>query len=573
MIAPPRQTRHTRRATAVVGVIIALVLLQLAVTGIVVGGGRDPDLSVRRIDTLRAFYASEGAVNVAVREFSMQTDESGDGGIGSHAGFALSGSGGSVTATPNAATGGTTLSARGTAGSAVRTLRAEVVRRSTGGGSGTPGLKFESWNLTAAPSAVASVPFSTTPTFVGTLPNVNWASQSDATARWLGAPTSRWGIRFSGTISLPSSGAWGFGINSDDGSQLLIDGALVVNNDGLHGMTNRTGTATLSAGAHTFEIRYFENGGNNGMIATWRSPTEAAFSVIPATAFTSDPVVAPAAVHTTITLNGDPSANATNVDGFDPGIGAYGGLNISTTSAVMTTNSTASSAWQMNGRARLQGNARVGPGGNPATVISLSGTSSITGTQTAAASRTAIFTNPVPTGMPSSSGALSQTAGTLVINGNRRYSSFLLGGNASATVTSSCIIRVDGDLNLEGSATFTLLNGAVVTFAVGGNVSFIGNSSINLSPGLPDDLTILVTGSGRTVQIIDRSRVVAGISNPLGTFLVSPDNNPTGQFYGRYVGGTLQTNNRARIHLAQPLGASGGGASSVTVITDWAETP
>ena len=61
----PKSKSVSGRASAVVAIIIALVILQIAVTGAVMSGGRDEDLTVRRADTLRAFYASEGAMNMA----------------------------------------------------------------------------------------------------------------------------------------------------------------------------------------------------------------------------------------------------------------------------------------------------------------------------------------------------------------------------------------------------------------------------------------------------------------------------------------------------------------------------
>lgn len=72
-----------RRGTAAVAVIIALVLLQLAVAGMVLGGARDHDLSARRLDTVRAFYAAEAGMSMAARELMNNTDADGDGAIGS----------------------------------------------------------------------------------------------------------------------------------------------------------------------------------------------------------------------------------------------------------------------------------------------------------------------------------------------------------------------------------------------------------------------------------------------------------------------------------------------------------
>ena len=80
---PGRGARNrSRRATALVAILIALIVVQVAVAGVVVLGARDQDLTIRRLEGARAMYAAEGAANMALREWMTQTDADGDGGIG-----------------------------------------------------------------------------------------------------------------------------------------------------------------------------------------------------------------------------------------------------------------------------------------------------------------------------------------------------------------------------------------------------------------------------------------------------------------------------------------------------------
>jgi hypothetical protein len=58
------------------------VFLQLAVVGSVVLSARDQDTTVQRLDTLRSFYAAEAGMNMAIREMINNSDEDGDGTIG-----------------------------------------------------------------------------------------------------------------------------------------------------------------------------------------------------------------------------------------------------------------------------------------------------------------------------------------------------------------------------------------------------------------------------------------------------------------------------------------------------------
>ena len=72
-------------------------------------------------------------------------------------------------------------------------------------------------------------------------------------------------VRVTGTFNLSAAGTYTFGTNSDDGSILNVNGQQVVNNDGLHGVINRFGQAFLTAGQHSFEAVFFENGGAAGL--------------------------------------------------------------------------------------------------------------------------------------------------------------------------------------------------------------------------------------------------------------------------------------------------------------------
>ena len=66
------------------------------------------------------------------------------------------------------------------------------------------------------------------------------------------------GIRLRGRIKIETAGTYTFKLNSDDGSRLYINGNLVIDNDGLHGMSAKSGSAMLTAGFHDVEIGYFQ---------------------------------------------------------------------------------------------------------------------------------------------------------------------------------------------------------------------------------------------------------------------------------------------------------------------------
>jgi hypothetical protein len=65
-----------------------------------------------------------------------------------------------------------------------------------------------------------------------------------------------------GYIAITNPGSYTFYLGSDDGSQLLIGGQTVVNDDGDHGFTTISNTATFAAaGLYAINITYFEDGG------------------------------------------------------------------------------------------------------------------------------------------------------------------------------------------------------------------------------------------------------------------------------------------------------------------------
>ncbi len=87
-----------------------------------------------------------------------------------------------------------------------------------------------------------------------------------------GHRSNRFAFRFRSTIWIPEDGSWTFYTSSDDGSRLFIDGKLLVNNDGLHGVKEKRGTRKLSKGYHTIEVTMFEASGGEVLVASLSGP-------------------------------------------------------------------------------------------------------------------------------------------------------------------------------------------------------------------------------------------------------------------------------------------------------------
>ncbi len=71
-----------RRGIVAIAMVAVLLILDLVLIAIVIGGARDHDLTVGRIDTIRAFYAAEAGMEMCIRELMEDVDEDGDGEIG-----------------------------------------------------------------------------------------------------------------------------------------------------------------------------------------------------------------------------------------------------------------------------------------------------------------------------------------------------------------------------------------------------------------------------------------------------------------------------------------------------------
>jgi hypothetical protein len=54
---------------------------------------------------------------------------------------------------------------------------------------------------------------------------------------------------------------YGFHLSSDDGSRLAVDGAVLIDNDGIHGDRRRSGYVALEAGLHSLELVFFQGRG------------------------------------------------------------------------------------------------------------------------------------------------------------------------------------------------------------------------------------------------------------------------------------------------------------------------
>ncbi|MDH3427979.1 MAG: family 20 glycosylhydrolase, partial [Gemmatimonadota bacterium] len=94
-------------------------------------------------------------------------------------------------------------------------------------------------------------------------------------------PAEQFGLAFEGYIRVPKDGVYEFELTSDDGSRLTIGSEVVVDHDGLHGMSTKVGQVALRRGVHAFSLMFFQAGGGVGLELRVRPPQAVEFSRIP----------------------------------------------------------------------------------------------------------------------------------------------------------------------------------------------------------------------------------------------------------------------------------------------------
>ncbi len=85
-------------------------------------------------------------------------------------------------------------------------------------------------------------------------------------------PEINFAVKFSGVISIAKAGKYTFFTASDDGSRLYIDQKEVVDNDGGHGVTEKSGVVQLAAGDHAIDVTFFQASAGFSLSVQWQGP-------------------------------------------------------------------------------------------------------------------------------------------------------------------------------------------------------------------------------------------------------------------------------------------------------------
>ncbi len=85
-------------------------------------------------------------------------------------------------------------------------------------------------------------------------------------------PAENFALSVNGYINIVKKGQYTFYISSNDGSKLFINNKLLIDNDGEHGVTERSGGIQLTKGKHNISVNYFQSGGSKLLRVYYKGP-------------------------------------------------------------------------------------------------------------------------------------------------------------------------------------------------------------------------------------------------------------------------------------------------------------
>lgn len=185
-------------------------------------------------------------------------------------------------------------------------------------------------------------------------------------------------------------------------------------------------------------------------------------------------------------------SSGTLIDAYDSADGAYGGTN-KELDVLVITNTTSSNNVSLN-NATIYGSVKVGAGGDPSNVISLSNGGSITGTQSAQTTNAALPTYDEPTGFPTSLGDTNlNSGGTVTWSSDMHYGNLTVSNGTQINVTGDIDVKVAGDFTMD-SGDIVLAAGASIRLWIGQRVDINNGSTVNNDTSRPADLELLQYG-------------------------------------------------------------------------------
>ncbi|MFC6251634.1 PA14 domain-containing protein, partial [Pseudophaeobacter arcticus] len=132
------------------------------------------------------------------------------------------------------------------------------------------GFHAQYFDMNQQLSSLEDIDWGAEPTHQELVTEINYENGSDSF--WEDGSKDTFAVEICGAVQVDEGGIYRFDLGGDDGAQLVVNGKLIVENDGLHAYQTKSGEVQLDPGTHHIEVRYFENYGHAGLKLEWEGP-------------------------------------------------------------------------------------------------------------------------------------------------------------------------------------------------------------------------------------------------------------------------------------------------------------
>jgi len=144
----------------------------------------------------------------------------------------------------------------------------------------SPGLRVRYFKLDEDAKGLSSFDWDGKPLAELIVPNISVMDED------LAGAGDNFGLLVEGYVKVPKDNNYVFRLISDDGSVMLLNDELIIDNGGFHGAEAKDGELALKEGYHKITVKYFQGYGGKSLQLQWRSfSQEGGFKVIPASQF------------------------------------------------------------------------------------------------------------------------------------------------------------------------------------------------------------------------------------------------------------------------------------------------
>ncbi len=138
-------------------------------------------------------------------------------------------------------------------------IDSQYLTPSSGSGTGLFGQYYNNMTLSGTPVA----------TEVDQNFSYNWGGDAPVT----GVNADNWSVRWTGTLTAPTTGTYAFTLTSDDGSRLYLNNQLLIDNWRNQWPTVQSGEMQLTAGQSVpIEVDYYQDWGGSQLTFGWNAP-------------------------------------------------------------------------------------------------------------------------------------------------------------------------------------------------------------------------------------------------------------------------------------------------------------